>query len=757
MTPRFLQSLNRLALTLHPGPAWADFARRALFIFRQLRNYPHSKQWLDYLATSRMVTIIHNNPSLYRKSIRPYVSIHWPDRAKVAALIHHYDFLARRLAPAIFRQIVSPAGGVLLSFPVKNGDLLTIRLRYDGKFRKEGETTVDLESAKHGCRVSSVTFVVAASETGEPCLVVGAVSGLPAGVDKDIIKHTAKAMFGLRPKALLLFALQELAQAWGVKAILGVGSRIHTSQHVAYTFNRSRRFAIAYDQFWEEIGGTRRSDGFFSLPLISSFRTVEEIEPHKRSLYRQRYALIGELQGQLRSGEAPPPAAKTNGEPGPRPENLPMIMPLLASLILCVAPFTTAVLHADPEPWSIHGQTTVVEQWHGDFTAPYSGAESLSPAREDRHTATLTLFLGRALWPGGELFLNPEMAQGTGLSGTLGVGGFPNGEATRAGSTTPEYNTARLFFRQTFGLGGPPETIVSGSNQLAGTPDRERIVLTLGKLSAVDLFDANAYTHDPRTQLLNWALMDNGAWDYPADAKGYTVGFTADLKLTSRSLRWGIFMEPAEANGRRLDPHLAQALGQAFEWEERFQTAGRPGALRALAYWNRAHMGNYTEALQSAETIPPDITLHRRYRSKAGAGLNWEQEIVRGLGAFARIGFNDGRNETWAFTEIDRTASVGLSLNGAAWHLPDDTLAIALVANGLSAGHRRYLTAGGDGFIIGDGALRYGPEEILETNYDWKPTRWLALAADLQLISHPGYNRDRGPVAVAAIRLHSEF
>ncbi len=409
------------------------------------------------------------------------------------------------------------------------------------------------------------------------------------------------------------------------------------------------------------------------------------------------------------------------------------------------------------EDWNVHGQTTLIEQWHDHFNSPYSGANSLTPHSEDKHTATVTFYLGRRLWQGAEFYYNPEVTQGTGLSGTVGLAGFPNGEATRAGSNTPEYNTARLFFRQSFGLGGPQEVVQPGNNQLAGRQDCDRFTFTFGKISAVDLFDGNTYAHDPRTQVLNWALMDNGAWDYPADTKGYTVGFTSELKLLSRSLRWGIFMEPAEANGRRLDPHLARAFGQALEWEERFSAAGHPAVLRLLAYWNRAHMGNYVEALSAGGSGSPDVTLSRHFRSKAGVGLNWEQEVATGLGAFARIGVNDGRNETWAFTEIDRAVSAGLSLKGAAWYRPDDTLTAAVVFNGISPGHQHYLAAGGYGFIVGDGALRYGVEEILEANYDWKVAKWLALATDLQLIAHPGYNRARGPTAVFALRLHAEF
>jgi high affinity Mn2+ porin len=404
--------------------------------------------------------------------------------------------------------------------------------------------------------------------------------------------------------------------------------------------------------------------------------------------------------------------------------------------------------------WSLHAQSTLIEQWHGGFASPYAGQSSLEPTREDKHTITLTLFVGRRLWAGGEFYYNPEITQGTGLSDTVGVAGFPNGEATRAGAKTPEYNTARLFARQTFALGGATEKTESDQNQLAGVRPAERLTLTVGKLSAADIFDTNTYSHDPRTQFLNWALMSNGAWDFPADTKGYTGGFTAEWTQATRTLRYGALMEPKEANGRPLDPHLGQALGQIFEWEERYVIGGHPGAIRPLVYWNRAHMGSYAEATRLAV---PDVTQTRAYRAKVGAGLNWEQEVAKDIGVFARAGFNDGRNETWAFTEIDRTLSAGVSVKGARWGRADDTFGAALLANGLSGDHRRYLAAGGVGFIAGDGRLAYAAEQIFETYYDWKPVAWLALAADYQFIEHPAYNRARGPVSVFAVRAHVAF
>ena len=392
---------------------------------------------------------------------------------------------------------------------------------------------------------------------------------------------------------------------------------------------------------------------------------------------------------------------------------------------------------------------------HPGFDAPYSGMNSLDPGEDWSHTVSATLFLGRALWSGAGLYYDPEVTEGSGLSNTTGVAGFPNGEGSRASSRPPQYDTARLFVRQVVNLGGPSSPVEDDPNQLAQRQDENRLTFTLGKISAADVFDGNAYSHDARTQFLNWALVDDGAWDYPADAKGYTGGFTAEWTLATRTLRWGIFMEPKVANELPLDDRVDKAFGQAFEWEERYAWGARAGALRALGYWNRAHMGLYEAALEGPS--PPDIARSRQYRSKAGAGLNWEQELGDGVGAFARAGFDDGRTETWAYTEIDRSVSAGLSLEGRVWGRAGDTLGVAGVANGLSAEHKAYLAAGGYGFIVGDGRLNYAPEEIGEAYYSWKALPWLALALDYQFIGNPGYNRDRGPVDVFAVRVHAQY
>ncbi len=414
-----------------------------------------------------------------------------------------------------------------------------------------------------------------------------------------------------------------------------------------------------------------------------------------------------------------------------------------------------AAAGVQPEDWTVHAQSTFIDQWHGDIRSPYSGPNSLDSQAESAHTWTVTAFLGRALWTGAGIYFNPETSQGSGLSGSVGVAGFPNGEATHGGAgNLVSYTTARLFLRQTFGLGGERERIDDDQNQLSGEQDVNRVTVTVGKFAASDLFDGNAYAHDPRTQFLNWSLMDNAAWDYPANAKGYTGGAAVEWNRPADTARYGFFLEPAEANGFALDYNPAKSWGQVLEWEHRYSIDGHAGTLRPLVYWNRTHMGGYAEALQAAH---PDVTLSRSTRSKAGGGISWDQEITGAFGAFGRVGYSDGRAETWAFTEVDRAASGGLSWKGAGWGRADDTFAVAAAVDGLSSLHRRYLAAGGEGFIVGDGRLRYGTEDILEAYYNYQAAKWLLLTLDYQYIGNPGYNRDRGPVSVLGFRLHAEY
>jgi high affinity Mn2+ porin len=409
-----------------------------------------------------------------------------------------------------------------------------------------------------------------------------------------------------------------------------------------------------------------------------------------------------------------------------------------------------------PEWYSIHGQGTIVGQGNWKFTSPYQGTNSLVPTLNYRVTETATLFLDTRLWQGAELIFNPEISGGTGLSTTLGMAGFPNGEATRVGEITPTPYIGRFFFRQTIGLGGDEEKVSSGPNLLAGYRDIDRITISIGKFGAEDFFDDNRYSHDPRTQFLNWSLMYTGAWDYPANTRGYTYGAVIEFNTRYFALRYGAFGEPSTANGPEIDPHVLNANGHIVQAEERYEIDGHAGALREWGYLNHAHMGNYRLALAEMP-IDPNITLTESYRIKYGFGLSWEQELTKDLGVFVRAGWNDGQSESWAFTEIDQTGAVGLSLKGTAWRRPTDEVGVAFVANGLSNAHRDYLAAGGLGFIIGDGALHYAPEEILETYYNWQPREWLGVTADFQGVNNPAYNQDRGPVAIFGIRVHMAF
>lgn len=410
-----------------------------------------------------------------------------------------------------------------------------------------------------------------------------------------------------------------------------------------------------------------------------------------------------------------------------------------------------------PENFNVYGQATVVSQWHKSFPSPYQGRNSLLPIDELASTQTATIYLGARLWKNAELYFNPEVAGGAGLTGTLGIAGFPNGEATRAGQLEPIPYVARLYVSQTLNLGGEEEFSESAPNQLAGNKYANRLTFSVGKFSAEDWFDANHYSHDPRVGFMNWALMYNGAWDFPANARGYTLGMVLDCNLSLFDLRYGIFAEPDVANGINFDMSWNRAHGQAWEISRRWKIAERPGRAAFMFFLNRAHMGDYQETIDSP-ALNMDIALTREYRYKYGFGVNLEQEITDDLGSFFRWGWNDGHTETWAYTEIDRTVSFGLTLKGKKWHRPQDELGLGMVVNGLSPQHRDYLADGGFGFIIGDGRLNYGQEVILEQYYCFelkKKAIWLT--PDFQTVENPAYNRDRGPVFIASVRLHAEF
>ncbi|MGO9271987.1 MAG: carbohydrate porin [Terriglobia bacterium] len=410
----------------------------------------------------------------------------------------------------------------------------------------------------------------------------------------------------------------------------------------------------------------------------------------------------------------------------------------------------------DDQPWNLHFQSTAGVQGHPSFPAEYSGPNSLTPGAQARDTVSVDLMGGIRLWRGGEFFADVVIWQGYGLSNTLGAAGFPNGEAFRIGKTYPDAYLCRAFLRETIGFGGEKEAADDAPFELDGKKDVRNLTLTVGHLSAKDIFDTNAYANDSRSQFMNWALMANDAWDYPANTLGFTNGAAAELNSRAWSGRLGIFQVSKVANGMRMDWNLAKAWSAVAEVERRYSPGGHPGALRLLAYDTRAHMGSYQETLNNP-SLGEDIALNGAYRYKYGFGINLEQEIRKNLGVFARLGWSDGKNQTWEFTDVDRTAMAGLSLKGTSWRRPEDTVGLAVAVNGVGAAHRQFLAAGGLGITVGDGALDYRTERIVEAYYNWKIAKHFQLTPDYQFAQNPAYNHARGPVDLFALRLHTEF
>lgn len=419
------------------------------------------------------------------------------------------------------------------------------------------------------------------------------------------------------------------------------------------------------------------------------------------------------------------------------------------------APFAT-VADPDSDRWEIHGQTTVVGQGYPSFRAPYSGANSLTPNAQFKSTWSSGLFANVRLWDGGELYLGPEFLQGFGLSDTVGVAGFPNGEGQKSGFAFPHISPSRFYLRQTFGLGGEQEQLASSASQLSGKADISRLTLQVGRFSVLDAFDGNAYAHDPRRDFMNWSIWASGAFDYAADKLGLTYGATAELNQKQWALRAGYFLMDAESNSNNFDMRLGQRGQYVAELETRYALFGQPGKLRTLAFLNSVYAGSYRETLDNP-LLNLDISQTRRGRIKYGYALNLEQAVSDDIGVFGRWSWNDGKNEIMAFTDIDDSLSGGVSIRGLRWGRPDDVIGIAGATNGLSRDHRDFLAAGGLGPLIGDGALNYRRENLLETYYAYAINRAWTATADYQFIVNPAYNADRGPVSVFSARLHGEF
>jgi high affinity Mn2+ porin len=407
--------------------------------------------------------------------------------------------------------------------------------------------------------------------------------------------------------------------------------------------------------------------------------------------------------------------------------------------------------------FNLRGQTTYLQQYAAPFRSPYRGPNSLAP-NQTRETWDVTLYAGFRPWEGAEFWINPEIDQGFGLSSTLGVAGFPSGEAYKVGAAAPYARVPRAFFRQTLNLGSDAKKVDSDINQFAGTRTSDRLVFTVGKFAVTDVFDTNKYAHDPRKDFMNWSVVDTGTFDYAADAWGYTYGAAVEWYKGYWTLRGGLFNLSIVPNSAQLDPRFSQ-----FQWvgeiEHRHEIWGKPGKVAVTGFLSRGRMGRFDDAVALAQAggAAADTAPVRRYQSRTGVSVNLEQEITSELGLFARAGVADGSKESYEFTDIDATAAAGLSLSGASWRRPNDNFGLAGVINGISQARRTYLDAGGLGILIGDGRLpNPGPEKIIESYYSFPVWSWRA-TLNYQFVINPAYNRDRGPASIFGVRMRAQF
>ena len=412
------------------------------------------------------------------------------------------------------------------------------------------------------------------------------------------------------------------------------------------------------------------------------------------------------------------------------------------------------------ERWNLYWQATSIGQYHGTFPSPYEDQFSLQDYTERDASLTTTLFFGLRLDQNSALYFNPEIAGGRGFSGVNGLANSSNGELPRVATAQPKPYLARLYYLHDFGFGSEKEKTESDENQLGGERPMIRYTVVLGRFTLTDFFDDNRYSHDPRTQFMGWAVMYNGAWDYAADVRGYTWGWMHEFHTRNWSFRYASAAEPKVANGSQFDRRIFRDRGDVFEVERRYEARKHPGTLRLLEYENHADAGSYAAAIQLAKETGgiPDITATRRVGTlKYGFGVSWDQEITKDFGVFSRLGWNDGKTESFAFTAIDRLATGGVSVTGRRWHRPFDTVATEFTANGLSAVHAEYLAMGGHDFLIGDGHLQYGPESIWESYYSARLFPGFFTSLDFQHVANPAYNEARGPVWISSIRLHWEL
>lgn len=426
----------------------------------------------------------------------------------------------------------------------------------------------------------------------------------------------------------------------------------------------------------------------------------------------------------------------------------------------------------DSELYSVHGQTTGVLQGYPKFPALYTGPNSFTPFGQARFGSTTNLFAGLRVWEGGAIYVNPEISEGFGLSNSVGAASYVNGAVAKVGSSAPYLRYHRYFLRQIFGLdgieqepgdtGSHSELLEATQNQLQGTVDKNRLIFTIGKFSVGDVFDDNVYAHDPTTGFLNFAFNTMGAFDYAADAWGYTYGAAIEWKQDWWSARAGVFQLSDVPNSEKIEPILLRQYMGVGEFEVRYDLFGQPGNVKFLLFADNGYLNKVDEVVDIAlatGNLPPDITNNdlRKRRVKFGGGVNIQQQLTPGLGVFLRASMADGRYETVDYTDIDKSLSGGFVASGLLWERPKDEIGVAGVVSGLSPARVRYFALGGTSVYIGDGALSYDGEKAMEAYYKWGIVDGLDITFDYQFLPNPAHNLDRGPVSVFGLRLHAEF
>jgi hypothetical protein len=418
-------------------------------------------------------------------------------------------------------------------------------------------------------------------------------------------------------------------------------------------------------------------------------------------------------------------------------------------------------------PVNIHGQTTYINQRYNNFTSSYSGENSLSSSKSMSYTWSGTLFLGARLAPNTDIYFNPEVVSGVPFSDLVGLGGFSNGEATKAAGLNAKFYSARAFLRQTINQEGDKVVLENEANQITQTVSSNRIVVTAGQFSTLDIFDDSRYAKDPRIQFMNWGNMTYLAYDYAADARGYSTGLAGEWYLSNWVMRASRMLAPKSPNGRDLNWQIFNTYGDQIEVERQHNIADLPGKVSVLAYRNRMILARFQDATNyvianNAQGTQAINNVRTNYQYKTGVGINGEQALTKDLGIYGRAFTSDGHTETMSFTEADNSISVGMGLNGTSWSRPKDTVGISMMQNGLSSYRKNYLQSGGVSYFIGDYAgpgqtISYRPERIGEVYYNATVIKNVLAGLNFQHINNPAYNAARGPVNILSFRIHAEF